>query len=71
MIADVVDTLLKPGNLDDVGSSYGPIMGIIILGNIVGAITERRLFHQIWVIVLILLTLTFGLGNWVDIFSGE
>lgn len=71
MIADVVDTLLKPGNLDDVGSSYGPIMGFIILGNIVGAITERRLFHQIWVIVMILLTLTFGLGIWADIFSGE
>jgi len=71
MIADVIDTLLKPGNLDDVGSSYGPIMGIMILGSIFGAITGRRLFHQIWVVVMILLTLTFGFGLWADVFSGE
>ncbi len=68
MTTDVVDTILKPGNLDDVGSSYGPIMGIMILGNVAAAITERRLFHQIWVVVTILLTLTFGLGVWADIF---
>ena len=71
MIADVVDTLLKPGNLDDVGSSYGPIMGVIILGSIVGAINEHRLFHQIWVVAMIMLTLTFGFGIWADIFSSE
>lgn len=68
MVADAIDTLLKPGNLADVGSTYWPVMGVIILGNIYGATTERRLFHQIWVIVMVMTTLTFGLGIWADIF---
>ena len=71
MIADVVDTLLKPGNLDDVGPTYGPVMAIMILGSIAGAVTDRRWFHKIWVVVMIILTLAFGLGLWADIFAGE
>ena len=69
--SDVVDTLLKPGNLDDVGSTYGPVMGIMILGSFAGAIIDRRSFHKMWVVVMIFLTLAFGLGLWADIFSGE
>jgi hypothetical protein len=69
MVTDVIDTFLKPGNLADVGPTYLPIMAIIILGHIVGALTENRRFHEIWVIATVVLTLTFALGVWADVFS--
>ncbi len=70
MVADVIDTVLKPGNLADVGASYFPVMAIVILGNLVGAVTENKRFHEIWVVVIVLITLSFGFGVWSDVFSG-
>ena len=69
MVTDVIDTFLKPDNLADVGPTYLPIMAIIILGHFVGALTENRRFHEIWVIATVVLTLTFALGVWADVFS--
>ncbi len=71
MVADVIDTFLKPGNLADVGPSYLPVMAVIILGNVAGALTEHKRFHEFWVIATVVLTLTFGLGIWADVFSGN
>ncbi len=69
MVADVIDSVLKPGNIADVGPSYFPVMAFIVLGNVVGALTDRKRFHEVWVVTTVVLTLTFGLGIWADVFS--
>jgi hypothetical protein len=68
-IADVIDTFLKPGNLEDVGPTYGPAMAIFTIGSVVAALTEHRLFHQIWVVIVGLLLFFFSLGIYADVFT--
>ena len=70
-IADVIDTFLKPGNLEDVGPTYLPVMAILIIGNVAASMTERRLFHQIWPIATGLMTVVFGLGIYADVFTTQ
>jgi len=41
-MADVVDTILKPGNVEDVGPTYWPLMAVVIVGQITGARTDHR-----------------------------
>jgi hypothetical protein len=68
-IADVIDTFLKPGNLEDVGPTYGPVMATFIIGSVVASLTEHRLFHQIWVVIVSLLLFFFALGIYADVFT--
>ena len=70
-IADVIDTFLKPGNLEDVGPTYGPVMAILLIGNVVASMTERRLFHQIWLVATGLIIVVFSLGIYADVFSTQ
>jgi len=70
-IADVIDTFLKPGNLEDVGPTYGPVIAILLIGNVVASMTERRLFHQIWLIATGLIIVVFSLGIYADVFSAQ
>ena len=69
MVADVIDTLLKPGNIADVGPTYLPVMAVVILGHIVAAFTANRRFHEIWVVTILFMNITFSYGLWVDVFS--
>jgi hypothetical protein len=70
-IADVIDAVLKPGNLEDVGPTYGPVMAIYIVGSVVASLTEHRLFHQIWVVVVGLMLVFFSLGIYADVFTTQ
>ena len=70
-IADVIDAFLKPGNLEDLGPTYGPVMAISIIGNVVASLTGHRLFHQIWVVVVGLMLVFFSLGIYADVFTGQ
>ena len=71
MVVDVVDTIMKPGNLADVGPTYLPMMGVMILGHAAAAFTENRRFHAMWVVFVILVNLIFSYGIWLDVFSGN
>ena len=69
MVVDVIDAIMKPGGLTDVGQTYLPIMGVVILGHVAAAYIENRRFHAIWVVLVISLNLTFSYGVWADVFS--
>jgi len=71
MIADVIDTFLKPGNLEDVGATYLPLMAFVVAGHLTAAITNNRLFHQLWVVVTLLIWALFSVGMYADVFSGR
>jgi len=71
MIADVIDTFLKPGNLEDVGVTYLPLMAFVVAGHLTAAITNNRLFHQLWVVVTLLIWALFSVGMYADVFSGR
>lgn len=68
-VADVVDTYMKPGNLDDVGSTYLPAMTFVILGNVTASLTGNRVFHQAWVVIVALVFAIFSLGIYADVFT--
>ena len=70
-IADVIDTYLKPGNLDDVGPTYLPVMAFVITGHVIAALTTNRLFHQVWVVLVILILAVFSLGLYADVFTSS
>ena len=70
-VADVIDAFLKPGNLEDVGPTYGPVMATYIIGSVVASLTENRLFHQIWVVVVGLMLIFFSLGIYADVFTTQ
>lgn len=66
---DVFDSLLKPGNMADVGPSFLPVMAVLIGGNLVAAKVADRRVQAAWVITHHLLVLVFSLGLWADVFS--
>jgi len=68
-VADVIDTYLKPGNLEDVGSTYLPVMAFVTTANVTAALTENRVLHQIWVVVSLLIFAFFSLGVYADVFT--
>jgi hypothetical protein len=68
-IADVIDTVLKPGNLGDVGPTYAPVMAVSIIGSVAASLTAHRLYHQVWVVVVGLLFVFFSLGIYADVFA--
>lgn len=68
-VADVIDSYLKPGNLEDVGSTYLPVMAFVTLGNVTAALIENRVFHQIRVVVSLLIFAFFSLGIHADVFT--
>ena len=70
-IADVIDAFQKPGNLEDVGPTSGPVMAIYVVGSVVASLTEHRLFHQIWVVVVGLMLVFFSLGIYADVFTTQ
>ena len=67
--ADVVDTMLKPGNLEDVGPTYLPLMAAVIAGHLIAARTRNERYHQFWVLLIILVFATFSLRVYADVFS--
>jgi hypothetical protein len=67
--ADVIDSFLKPGNLDDVGSTYLPVMAFVIIGNVTATLTGNRVFHQTWVVISLLIFTFFSLGIYADVFT--
>ena len=70
-VADVIDTYLKPGNLEDVGSTYLPVIALVIIGNVTALLTENRVFHQIWVVISFLILAVFSLGIYADVFTSS
>lgn len=68
-IADVIDTHLKPGNLEDVGATYLPVMAVVTAGNVTAALTGNRIFHQVWVVVTAVILIVFSLGIYADVFG--
>ena len=68
--ADVVDTVLKPGNLEDVGRTYLPLMAIVTAGHLFAARTRNERYHQLWVVLIILVFATFSLRVYADVFTG-
>ncbi len=68
-VADVIDTYLKPGNLEDVGSTYLPVMAFVFAGNVTAALTRNRLFHQVWAVIVCLVIAVFSLGIYADVFG--
>lgn len=67
--ADVIDTYLKPGNIEDVGPTYLPVMTFVIIGNMIAFLTENRIFHQVWVVITFLVFVFFSLGIYADVFT--
>lgn len=68
-IADVIDTYLKPGNIEDVGPTYLPVMTFVIIGNVTAFLTENRVFHQVWIVITFLVFVFFSLGIYADVFT--
>jgi len=66
-VADVIDTVLKPGNLDDVGVTYPFVMAFLIIGSAVGIITSRARYHEIFTLAYVATVVCFGLGIYADV----
>jgi len=62
---------MKPENLEDVGATYLPVVAIAIIGNVTASLTENRIYHQVWVVITLLILVFFSLGIYADVFTSS
>jgi hypothetical protein len=70
MVMDGIDSALKgPENLERLGPSYFPILGLWILGHFVASLTDSRRYHAAWVTVYFAVQTLWSMGVWAEAFG--
>ena len=72
MVMDGADSILKgPENLDRLGPTYFPVLGLWIVGHVIASQTENRRYHAAWVVVYLVVQTLWSMGVWAAVFPAS
>ena len=67
MVMDGTDSILKgPENLERLGPTYFPVLGLWIVGHTVAAWTDSRRYHAGWVVIYFVVQTLWSMGVWAE-----
>ncbi len=72
MVMDGLDSVLKgPENIERLGPTYFPVLGLWIVGHAIASYTASKRYHAAWVVVYFAVQTLWSMGVWAEAFGAR